>query len=132
VSTLHGSSAHVQWRANKPIHTERMTSDGCANDVDNGIDRADLVKVDRLDGHVVNPGFGFAQKFECPDGHFLGRGNNIRRSDDVFDRGERSGVAVVHSTMLVMMMTVQVRMRVFVVVSMVVGMVMRMRVLVLM
>ena len=109
-----------------------MTADGCAHDVDNRIDRSDLVKVNRLDWNMVNPGFSFTQKFECPDGHFLRRNSDFRLSNDVLDFGERACLVVVYGAVFGMIMAVQVRMTVAVVVNMAVDMVVSVRLLVLM
>ena len=85
-SQEHSASSHIKWRANESIDAERMASDECANDVDDCIYRPDLVKVDRLDWHIVNPGFSFAQKFERANRHYSGGSSDLCSTDDVSER----------------------------------------------
>lgn len=85
MSALHSASSHIKWRAYEAINAERMTPDGGANDVDDCIYRPHLVKMNRLDWHIVNPGFSFAQKFERANRHFPSGRQDVRFADDVFD-----------------------------------------------
>jgi hypothetical protein len=64
VRALDGSSADVQRRAYPFFDRKRFRSHGGADDIHHGIDGADFVKVDLLDGSIVNLGFGLAQSFE--------------------------------------------------------------------
>ena len=48
------ATANVQWRADPGVSGEGMRADGSSHDIDNGIDRADLVKMDGLDRDIVN------------------------------------------------------------------------------
>ena len=82
---FHCASTDVQRRANELVDAERLTSDRCANDIDDRIYRSDLVKVDRLDWHIVNTSFSLAEKFECSNGHFSRGSSDVRFTDDVLD-----------------------------------------------
>ena len=44
--------------------TQRLRANGRANDIDDGVGRADLVKVDLLEIDVVNLGFGRPKRLE--------------------------------------------------------------------
>ena len=85
MSAFDSTPADIERRADEPIDAERMTADGCANDVDDCIHRPHLVKVDGFDWHIVDPGFSFAEKLECSNGHRSRGSRNVRLADDVLD-----------------------------------------------
>ena len=49
MGALDGASTDIQGRTQPLVDGERLGSDGGANDIDHGIDGADLVKVDLVD-----------------------------------------------------------------------------------
>ena len=62
------SAAHVEGRGKPAIDAESLAAGGGADDIDDGVDRADFVEVDFLDGNGMNGGFGFAEKLKGADG----------------------------------------------------------------
>ena len=46
------------------VNAHQFKTHACADDINNSINGADLVKVDFLDGHVMDASFGFAQSLE--------------------------------------------------------------------
>ena len=61
---LDGAAADVEGRGEPAIDAENLCSGGGADDVDDGVDRADLVEVDFFDGDGMDGGFGFAQELK--------------------------------------------------------------------
>ena len=64
------------------------------DDIDDGIDRADLVEVDLFDGDVVDFGFGGAEEFEGLDGGLFYSGFQVCGLDEGSNDGERAAVGV--------------------------------------
>ncbi len=72
-----------------------MNSCGGADDIDDGIDGADLMEVDLFDVYVMDFGFAGAEEFEGPDGG-LSYGFCKRSGlDERVDRGEGASVMVI-------------------------------------
>ena len=67
-----------------------FTSHGRADDIDDGVDGADLVELDLLDGHGMDIGFGFAQELESSAGASLYRFRQRGSRNDAEDCGERA------------------------------------------
>ena len=65
-----------------------MTSNCAADDVYDGIHRADLMKVNGLKRNVVNSGFGFAEQFKCANRDLARSIGNISLADDLPNRGK--------------------------------------------
>lgn len=63
-----GSASHVEGRCKPAVGAEQLSANGGADDIDNGVDRADLVKVNLPNGNGVYRRFGFAQKLKGVDG----------------------------------------------------------------
>jgi hypothetical protein len=59
------------------LDTQDFEADRSSHDIDNGVDRADFVKVDSLDGCVVNLRFGFSKNPEDRTRSFAGDGAEI-------------------------------------------------------
>ena len=55
------AAAHIQWRRNPAIDAEGFAARGGAVDVDDGVDGADFVEVDFLDGNGMNGGFSLTK-----------------------------------------------------------------------
>ena len=101
VGALDHAAADVERRA-VPVRARRsreclrevLDAGAGADDIDDGVDRADFVEVDLLDGDVVDFGFGGAEQLEGADGevlHGLGEGGGV---DEVADDGEGAAVGV--------------------------------------
>ena len=70
-----GAAAEPDRAADHLVDRELAQSRPGADDVDDGIDRPDLVEVDVVEGDVVDGGLGLAQAAERgsgPGGHRLG------------------------------------------------------------
>src|SRR5215831_8604875 len=91
---LDGTAADVEWRANPFANSERLHSNGCANDVHHGIDRAHLVEVHLLDGNIVNLRFRLAQSLENANCSRLRGSADLRTRDDLADLGQTSTMYV--------------------------------------
>jgi hypothetical protein len=61
VSHFDGAGADIQRRAGKLLNAERCEPDAGADDVDDGVNRTDFMKMNFPDGHVVDSGFRFAE-----------------------------------------------------------------------
>ena len=72
MSAFHSAATDVQRRADDLVNSKGLGANGCTDDIDDRVDRANLVEVDLFDGHVVNLGFGSAECFEDRDCRFLG------------------------------------------------------------
>ena len=68
---LYGTAANVKGRTNNLIHSQRLGTDGGADDIDHCIDRTDFMEVNALDGCIVNLCLGSSQVFKNVDGSFL-------------------------------------------------------------
>jgi hypothetical protein len=73
---------------------EVVDAGGGGDDVDDGVDCADLVEVDRVDGDVVDAGFGFAEEGEGAQGEVLDGLRERGGGDEGADLGERTGFGV--------------------------------------
>ena len=83
-----GAAADVEGRGEPAIDAEGFGSGGGADDVDDGVDCADLVEVDLFDGDGMDDGFGLAEKLEGAAGAgFYGVGER-GGGDDLEDGGE--------------------------------------------
>ena len=123
MGALDRSTAHVQRRAYPSLDRERFRSDRGADDVYHGIDRADFMKVDALDGCGMNLGFRLAQRFENADRSCLSIAADRRLFDDLANLGQASSVFVFVS----MLVRATLRMAMTMIVIMAMG-VFRMRV----
>ena len=95
VRALDRAAADIERRGEPAIDAERFASGGGADDVDDGVDRADFVKVNFFDGHGVDRGFSFAEQLKGAAGAVFYRLSKRRGSNDGEDRGERAvGVIV--------------------------------------
>jgi hypothetical protein len=94
VRAKHGAAADIERRSHPAIDAQRGGTCGCANDVHDGIDRANLVKVDLLNGNGMNAGFGFAQQLKGPCGAVLYHVAQRRRPDDAKNVRERTMMGV--------------------------------------
>ena len=68
--------------ATKPLDLQGLSTDRGANDIDDSVLRADLVKVNSLDLDTVDLGLGIAQRAKDITGRALGLLTDRGRSDD--------------------------------------------------
>ena len=61
VRRIHHAAADVERRRDNSIDAEPFQREDGADDVDNGVERADFVKVHLADGHLVDGGLRFAK-----------------------------------------------------------------------
>ena len=94
MSALHRSAADVERRADDLIHSERLGSDGRADDVDHGVNCAYFMEVYLVDGSGVNLRFCCSKSFKDGDGGLLGGITNSRFADDFANFGQPSAVRV--------------------------------------
>ena len=103
MSTFYGSAAHIEGGAVPGLDGEDLDGCGRADDVNDGVFRADLVKVDEFSVTIVNFGLGLGEKFESLEGKGLGSGADRGPGDDLanlfqtaveVDRRKCSGVRV--------------------------------------
>jgi hypothetical protein len=59
-----GAAANVERRSHPAIDAERFAAGRGANNIDDGIDGPDLVKVHALNGNGMDGGFGFAKQLK--------------------------------------------------------------------
>ena len=71
-----------------------MDAGGGSDDVDDGVDCADFVEVDFLDGDVVDFGFAGTEEFEGVNGGLFYGGGEGCGVDQVADDGEGAAVGV--------------------------------------
>ena len=64
MSAFHHAPAYIQRRTDEAIDAQCMATHSSTNDVDNCVDRSDLMEVDGLDRHIVNASFALAQQLE--------------------------------------------------------------------
>lgn len=76
-------ATHVQGRANKLVNPERLRASRRANNIHQRIYRANFVKVDFFDRHVVNLGFSCAKLLENRNCGVDGGLADLRTSDDL-------------------------------------------------
>ena len=55
------AAANVERRASELLNTERIEGDASAYNIDDGIDRANFVKMNFFERNVVHGGFGFTK-----------------------------------------------------------------------
>src|ERR1019366_2451527 len=84
---LHRSAADVERGADNLVYAQGFCPYGGADDVDHGVNRADLVEVDLLDGSGVDLRFGCSQSFKDRDSGLLGRITNSGFADDFANFG---------------------------------------------
>jgi hypothetical protein len=104
---VYGTEAEADGVAVALADVESVQQQGAAYDVQDGVDSADLVEVDFLDGDVVYPGFGFADDLKNVFGDVFGSLRNVSRFDKSNDVAE-----VPVRTVMVVVMLVPVVMRV--------------------
>ena len=73
MGALDGAAPHVEGRRDPTIDGEEFGSGGGADDVNDGVDGADFVEVNALNGDGVDGGFGFAEELEGAGGILLHR-----------------------------------------------------------
>ncbi len=115
VRATHGAASNVELRRHPAIDAKRRGACGCANDVHDGVDRADLVKVDLLNGNGMNAGFGFAEQLKGARSavlHHLGKRSG---TDDAKNGRERTMMRVLLIVRVRAFMGMRMRMRLFVV-----------------
>ena len=78
MGAFHRPAANVEGRTHPAVHAERDASYGGANNIHDGIDGANLMKVNLLDRNVVDFGFRFAQKMKRTKGYRAGSGLDSR------------------------------------------------------
>jgi hypothetical protein len=87
---LNGATADVEGRGDPAVDGKVLGPYGGTDDVDDGVNGADLVEVDALDRDAVNGGFGFTEELERAAGvvlHCIGKRGS---GDDAEDGGERA------------------------------------------
>ena len=96
VLAFYGAAADVERRREPAIDAERFAAGRRADDIDNGVDGADLVKVNLLDGNGVNGRLGLAQQLKGAAGAGLHRIAQGSGRDDAENGRERAvrGVGV--------------------------------------
>src|SRR6185369_3584373 len=75
---------------NDALDAQSLKSDACADNVYNRIHRADFVKVNLLDGNVVNLRFGFTDALEDSLSALLDRGVERRGFNQALDLAQRT------------------------------------------
>ena len=86
---LHHAAADVQWRTDDPIGAGPFKRERGPDDVDDRIERPDLVKVDLFHRHLVDGGFRLGQPREharcalprsCGERRLADEGENLRQA----------------------------------------------------
>ena len=80
--------AHRQWRNQQFIDSKRAEAPGRPHDIDDRIDRADFVKVDRFGRGVVDLGFRHGERIEDCNGPMLHLGRQRALLDAGLDIAE--------------------------------------------
>ena len=89
-ATQFQARAHVERRAEPARRAERLAAGGGADNVDDGVDGADLVEMHLLDGNGMDRGLGLAEKLKGAAGAgFHGFGQR-RGANNLEDRRERA------------------------------------------
>ena len=89
VRDLDGAAADVQRRRDDVVDAEPLEREHGADDVDDRVERADLVQVDVVDRHVVDGRLGLAQPLEQRDRARLPRCRQRGVADQMRDLFER-------------------------------------------
>ena len=74
MSTVHRAAPDVERGADDLINSKRLCANCCADDIDDRINRTDLVEVDGLHGDVVN------LRFSCAECFFSGNRTDVAES----------------------------------------------------
>ena len=82
VRRIHHAAADVQRRADDAIGAETIRARNRADDVDDRVERADLVQMNLLDRNLVNRRFGLAKAMK----QLLGAGLRRRRQRRALDQ----------------------------------------------
>lgn len=123
VGAVNGAATDVKWRAvpdeglagvGDSLLVKGVDAGRGAGDVDDGVDGADLVKVDVVYGDVVDPGFGVAEELKGVDGEVLDGLFESGGADEIADGGQ--GAAVHVGVLVIMRLVFLVFVRVFVLV----------------
>ncbi len=61
VCAFHSAAADVERRSKPAVDAECSAAGSSADDIDDGVDRADLVEVNRFEGNGVDACFGLAE-----------------------------------------------------------------------
>ena len=103
VGALDHAAADVEWRAvpverlagvRECLLVEVLDASACADDIDDGVDRANFVEVDLFERDVVDFGFGRAEQLEGGDGEVLHGLGEVGVVDELADDGEGAAVGV--------------------------------------
>jgi hypothetical protein len=88
VGAADGASSDVEGGAIPGVGGEELNGYGRADDVHDGVFRANLVEMNGLRGLIVNGALGLGQKLKRVEGEGLGDGADGRAGDDLSDLGE--------------------------------------------
>src|SRR5882757_7780612 len=95
VRHFRGAAADVQGRAGELLDAKGFKSDAGADDVHDGVDRANFVKMNFFDGHVVNGGFSLAEFAKNCGGLLANSRRELRFLQNVENGAERTMFALV-------------------------------------
>jgi len=108
VLAVNGSAAYVERGCKPSVHTERLGPSRGADNVNDGIHRANLVEVNLFDGHGMDGGLGFAQQLEGADRTLLHALGERGGANDFDNRRQRAMPRVGVRMMLMLIMRVVV------------------------
>src|SRR6267154_1772004 len=97
MSAVHGAASDVQRRAHEFVNAESVRAHGGADDVHQRVHRTHLVKMNFLDRHIVDFGFGGAKFFEDRDSSGSGLIADLGVLDDFANFGEAAAMRMLVS-----------------------------------
>ena len=99
-----GAGALAEAGDDAVLDAEVVEEDGRADDVRDGVERADLVEVDLIEGTPVGLGLGLGNDAEGPQGDVAGAVGHRQVAEDVLHVGQAPMVVMVMFALVVMML----------------------------
>ena len=70
MSHFRSAAANIERRASELLNTERIEANARADDIDDGVDRTNFMKMNFFDRNIVYGGFGFTEFAKNGGGSF--------------------------------------------------------------
>src|SRR5262245_48198406 len=86
--TIHESASHIQGRTINILYSEQFHPDASADDVNDGINRSDLMKMDLLHSRPVDLRFGLGEPPKDGNGALFHAWGQVAPIDDLHDMRE--------------------------------------------
>src|SRR5882762_3695840 len=85
---IHESATHVQRRRINLLYAEQLQTNACADNIDDGVNGPDLVKMNLFYGRAMHLCFGLCETPKNGNSSLLNAGSQLAAFDDLHDMRE--------------------------------------------